>query len=337
MKKYFCLTIIFVCLSIFSAEAAVAPELLQALGQVYGGQFNAANGIISPYITAHPAESDGYLLRGIAREWYAYMTFKRATLDSQIMGDYEKARQLADAALEKDPDNTENKIKLANAYVYVSKKQLDMGHKMQAGSSLKRAKNLMQEVLGKDPNNPEAYFAIGLFNYFSDNVPAGFRWLASLLGFKGDRRVGKDYITRASLVPNLTQTDALYMLFYIAARKEHDYAQAANYSQELVKRYPDNNIYRALNVEMLFRTKKIPEARAEFAVFESQCNALGNECNKSTGFLSYFFMTKTSLEEKNMEMARQYYQKAMAFDQKNEKGASAKLAEWKDQIFGQTQ
>lgn len=313
----------------------MAPELLQALNQVYSGQFATANGLIAPYITAHPAESDGYLLRGIAREWYAYMTFKKATLDAQIMGDYEKARQLANTSLEKDPDNTENKIKLANAYVYVSKKQLDMGHKMQAGSSLKKAKNLMLEVLNKDPNNPEAYFAVGLFNYFSDNVPAGFRWLASLLGFKGDRRVGKDYITRASLVPNLTQTDALYMLYYIAARKEHDYAQATNYTQELVNRYPDNNVFRALNVEMLFRIKKIPEARAEFAVFESQCVALGAECNQSSGFLPYYFMTKTFLEETNMEMARQYYQKAIAFDQKHDKGATAKLAEWKDQILGQ--
>lgn len=334
MKIFFYSTVVLVCFFAFAAQSAVAPELLPVVDQVYGAQFEAAKTVVAAYIVAHPEDPDGYLLRGMTREWYQFCTFKRGSLDTVIMEDYEKARQLAEARLEREPNNLNYKMQLANAYVYVSKKQLDGGHKMQAGSSLKKAKNLMLEVLAKDPNNPEAFFAIGLFNYFSDNVPAGFKWLASLLGFKGDRKIGKDYIGRASQSPNLMKNDALYMLYHISARSEHDYEAALPYMAQLHNIFPGNYIFTCKKAEMEFRSKKIDEAKNDAQACFSSCDALGNDCHKGVAFINYYFMTDVSVKENDLIAGKQYYLKALATDiGEHKKTAAPKMAEWKT-LFG---
>jgi tetratricopeptide (TPR) repeat protein len=241
---------------------------------------------------------------------------------------------LAEARLQKDPDNQTYKMQLANAYVYVSKKQLDGGHKMQAGSSLKKAKNLMQEVLAKDPNSPEAFFAVGLFNYYSDNVPAGFKWLASLLGFKGDRKLGKEYIQKASLSPNLMKNDALYMLYHISARSEHNYEAALPFMAQLHSAFPQNYIFTCKKAEMEFRTKRISEAKSDALACFSICDAMGNDCHKGAAFILYYFMTDTSVNENDLTAGKQYYLKALSTDiGEHKKTAAKKMAEWKA-LFG---
>ena len=165
-------------------------------------------------------------------------------------------------------------------------------------------------------------------------VPSGFKWLASLLGFKGDRKLGKEYILRASSVPNLTQTDALYMLYYIAAKTEHDYAQALVYMQQLNTRFPNNIVFKCRNAEMLYRNNRVPESRVAFTLFIDQCNALGDECNKRDAFLAYYFLTKGYLEENNIGMAKLYYGPAVINDQHEHKKATADLEKWKEQLGG---
>ena len=46
---------------------------------------------------------------------------------------------------------------------------------MQAANTLKKAKKIMEGVVAKEPGNADAYFAIGMFNYFAENVPSGLK------------------------------------------------------------------------------------------------------------------------------------------------------------------
>lgn len=308
--------------------AKTPSELLGAVENIYAANFGAARSTISAYLAAHPDESYGYLLRGMTNEWDQLLNNKGSRLDANIMADYEKARQLAETKLDADPDNNDKKIDLANALIYVAKKQIDQGHKIQSGTALKKASSLMQDVIEKDPANAEAYFAIGLFNYFADNVPSGFKWLAAILGFRGDRNKGLSYIQKAATAPSLTQGDAKFMLVYIYSQKESNYAQALVYARELNARYPANIVFLFDHAEMLFRTKKITEARERFARFFESCSARQAQCPQKYEFLANYFVAWSYMDEKNHAMAKKFLESAIRLDTKKFKDRTADLKKW---------
>ena len=326
------------CLIVFAISptlhAKTPPELLGAVENIYAANFGAARSIIGAYVAAHPDQPYGYLLRGISSEWHQLVNNKGSSLDAAIMADYEKARQLAEAELEKDPGNLEKKVDLSNALIYVAKKQIDQGHKVQAGATLKRASSQVQDVIERNPDHSEACFSIGLFNYFADNVPSGFKWLAAILGFHGDRNKGLAYIQKAASAPSLTQGDARFMLSYIYSQKEGRYDQALIYATQLFNRYPANPIFIFDYSEMLFRTKKVVDARANFSKFFDYCTTHKGSCAQKYEYLANYFMAWSYMDEKNFTGAKKYLDKAIELDTKKYKDRTADLDKWKTLIVG---
>jgi tetratricopeptide (TPR) repeat protein len=324
MKKW--LLVLLLCFFALPAQAKISSQLLNAVDHIYNANFAQANAIIGGHISSNPNDPAGYLLRGISTEWFQIVNNKGKSFNKKIMADYQKARILATDALEADKNNLDKKVMLGNSYIYVAKKLIDTSHNVQAGSALKKAKNLMEEVLQQNPSQHEAYFAIGLFNYFSENVPPGFKWLAKLLGFNGSRTKGLDYLNKASNSKNLTQGDAIYILVYIFSDKESKYATALKYSQILRKKYPNNPVFLFDEAEMLFRTKKLAESRKLFDEYFTYCAS--HACKKEYRFLANYFMTWSYMDEKDYAGAKKYVDKANELNTKRFKDRSADLKKW---------
>ncbi|MCP5463928.1 MAG: DUF3808 domain-containing protein [Deltaproteobacteria bacterium] len=327
LKKF----VLFVLILIVPQSAfAQTPEpLLQALQHIYHVRFAEAQKIIGQYIVKHPEDAQGYILRGILKEWDQLVNNRGKSKNDEIMDEFQKARILGTDALEKDPDNVHLKTVLANAYLYVSKKQIDTGHKGQSGLSLKKAKNLMEEVIQKDPNNHQAYFSIGLFNYFADRVPSGFKWLAKLIGISGDAKKGLAYLHKAAQVPSLTQVDAEFMLVYILSRREGRYKDALVYAADLYKRYPENHVFLFDYSEMLFRTKNIAESREQFAKYFEFCEQNKGVCSQDLRYLSNYFVAWSYIDEKDFKNAKPYLIKADELNNKRYKDRSQDIENWK--------
>lgn len=330
MKKIF---EIFVLLFLsFQVHAAIPSELQSSIDQIYNGNFSAADATIASYISSHPQDAAGYLMRGISREWNQSINNKGKSLNSQIAADYEKARVLSLEAWEKDENNVDKKVMVGNAYMYVAKKQLDMGHKLLAGNSLKKSKNLMLEVLEKDSGNANAYFAVGLFNYFSANVPAGFKWLAEILGFTGSRAVGLEYIQKAASVPNLAQGDASFMMVYIYKNKEKNYKTALAYDLQLRQKYPNNPLFLFDEAEIYWYQKSPRECRESLNQFLTYCSA--HACAQQKLFLSHYYLTKIYLDEKAKDKAKENLEKAVKLDTGKDKEITANLRQWEEDLAG---
>lgn len=327
MKRVMFLCFVF-CAVNFPTHAQVAPSLLGAIKKIYNAQFSAANIEIGQHIQSHPHDPAGYILRGIANEWYQTAMTDGTGLNSVIMADYQKARKLAEEALEKDKNDAGKKTLLGNALMYVSKKNLDMGYRSQAAFTLKMAKNLMEEVIAVEPANAQAYFAVGMFNYFAAKVPPGFRWLANLIGFKGSAAKGLTYIKKAAATPNLSQGDAQYMLVYIYSSKEKNYPAALQYADQLYRSYPDNHIFLFNLAEMQFRTKKVAPARANFQKFFDFCASRSGACSQKYLYLANYFMTWSYMDEQDYKNAKKYHAEAVKLDTKKYADRMADLKKW---------
>lgn len=329
MKNFFLIVVLALLAFTSNVKANVyAPELTEVVPLIYSGQVSAAKKKIQAYIDQNPEEAQGYLLLGIAKEWEMIVRNRNSSFHHVIMKDLQKARVLGKKALEKDA-SIRNKIILGNTYLYISKKLIDTSHSGQAGSNLKIGKNLMEEVMKKDPNNPHAYFAIGLFNYFADNVPSGFKWLAKILGFDGSRSKGLSYLNKASQVQNLTQMDATFMLTYIYSQKEGNYPKALETASQAYKKYPSNLLFLFDYAEMAFRNKKIDLARSHFEKYFKLCSKLKKGCPQKYDYLSNYFMAWSYIDDKNYEAARPYVEKADKLDTKVYKDRSSDIQKWR--------
>lgn len=287
------------------SSAFVPTELSGTIDNIYNADFTTAARNINAYITAHPDDPAGYLLRGMLGEWDQVVNNKRKANNPAIQLDYERANDRALMALEKDPENVSKMVMLGNTYMYMAKKLVDDGHKMQGGFALKKAKELMLGVIAKEPENEDAYMALGVFNYFSANVPSGFKFLANLLGFNGDEAKGIDFLKRATERENLTRGDAGYLLVYIYDEKEKNYAEALNYNALLKQRYPNNPAFQYETGEIDFRQKKYADSRVAFDQYFAFCQGKpGGFCNNKYNFLAHYFIAWGYIEENNLAAAK---------------------------------
>jgi tetratricopeptide (TPR) repeat protein len=284
------------------AQANSPSELSNAIGLYMNGDFTQALSQIEAYIGTHPNEATGYLVRGMCREWEQMSLNKKN--DGLSLADYQKANGLAQLALEKNPGDWDAKILLGNTFMYVAKKQIDSGSKLTGGGTLKKSQGLMNEAITQNPNAFDAYLALGIFNYFSENIPSGFKWLAMLIGFKGDAAKGITYINKAASSPNLTQGDAEFMQLYIAHKKK-DYPRALQVSESLSSKYPGNLKFLNYLIQYQQRNKAYAASRESFTKYAALCQSAG-PCNKENDFLANFFVAWGYMEEKNYQEAKPY-------------------------------
>ncbi len=269
------------------AAPSAAPELIKAKDAIGNVDFVAAEQIIAAYIQTHPRDPYGFLMRGICRDWQQMISGQYKALNNQILDDFDQARILAQVASDEDHNNLEKKITLGHALMYVSKKMIDQGQSFRAGGYLKRAKDIMTYVQLQEPNNKEVDLPLGVFNYFSANVPKNLKWAASLLGFSGSAQEGLAAMQRASAYNNFSQLDAQYLYTYTLYKHENSFNQALAQNDILKKRYPGNPEFDFLNAEIVYRKKDYKTALVFFQKFDEMCQA--KKCAKRYEFMSHYF------------------------------------------------
>lgn len=330
MKKFSVLIfVLFYFLSLSQTAHAIAPQLSQGIDQIFNANFSQAKTTIDGYLASHSQDPAGYLARGMLLEWDQVVNNKRNALNGAIMAEYQKANQLAQTAFDADQNNIDKMVMLGNTYMYMAKKQVDSGHKMQGGGTLKKAKELMLTALEKDPGNNDAYFALGVFNYFSANVPSGFKWLAILLGFNGNKADGLKYIKQAAENKNLTQGDAAFLLVYIYMQKERNYAAALTYNGILKSRYPGNPAFQYEDGEIYYRLKNYAASRTAYDGFLAFCAGKPQDfCNGKYTFSAHYFITASYIEEKNPAMAKKHIDMAIKLNTSQYKDRNVFLDLW---------
>lgn len=307
-------------------EPPPVDPVISLVSTIFSGDFARAKAQADAFIVSKPQDPTGYLLRGMANDWSQFIADK--PLDPVVMADYQKAVDLARALVQSSPGNLDYQVLLGNSLMYLSKKYVDTGSKMKAGSVLKESSKIMESVIAKDPSRDDAFFAIGMFNYFAANVPSGFKWLASLAGIKGDGVKGLSYIQKAAESPTLTQLDAKYILFYIYSQKQGRYELAHDQVASLFRAYPDNSLFWFDLAEMRMRTKKFAESQALFDKFLRHCEAGANNCRQKYRYLANFFTAWSYMDTNQHDQAKPFAVKAHDLDTKVYKDRTKQIKGW---------
>lgn len=121
--------------------------------------------------------------------------------------------------------------------------------------------SLIRQAYALDSTLADAYLPIGGFNYYAGMHSAPVQLLARMFGIRPDRRSGIQILQRAVRQAPYAWIEAVSVLSIIYLYFEDDPEMAFQYTDLLLRHYPENYYFNFLMGEELVRTHRLAEAR----------------------------------------------------------------------------
>jgi hypothetical protein len=155
----------------------------------------------------------------------------------------QRARKLAEKRLVTIPQHPGALLTLAltdgmqgDFEALIKKRQL------QSLSFIRRAEKEANALLRVEPDNGDAYVALGAANYIIGCMPAYKRFMLWFGGIHGDRQVGMEQLQRAATRGHYLKPLAKTMLA-LAAEREHQFDLARSLFADLNAEFPTNPVF----------------------------------------------------------------------------------------------
>jgi tetratricopeptide (TPR) repeat protein len=143
-----------------------------------------------------------------------------------------------------------------------------------------RARDNMLKAVALDPGLADAYFALGLYNYYVDTLSAMARVLRFMMGIPGgSKEEGIRQLHRAIAEGQLTSAVARFYLAINLHNFDQRYEEALRVISPLRDEYPENPLFHLLQGDLYAKLGRRQEARAEYKA-AVQLKAPDEECRK---------------------------------------------------------
>jgi len=122
-----------------------------------------------------------------------------------------------------------------------------------------------EKVLKLKPDYYDAYLSIGVYDYIVGNLPFSYKFLASMVGVRGNKKRG---ITRLQTIieKNAVTADDARILLVAIYRNEKRYDDALSLLEQLSSKYPNSYLLKLERASTLVTLNRSDDA---YAVFES--------------------------------------------------------------------
>lgn len=163
-------------------------------------------------------------------------------LDAEFHRELDTAIRLAEAKLAASPKDIDASYGLGSAFgLQASYAAAVEGSTFAAFKSARRAYDIEEGVLERDPKRAEAAIVVGTYRYIVSTLAMPSRWMAYMVGFGGGKEKGIALV-EAALKDREAHVDAAAALILIYTREgRHD--DALQLLRELEKEYPRNRLF----------------------------------------------------------------------------------------------
>ena len=157
--------------------------------------------------------------------------------------DLDKSDKLADSILKASPQDSRALFaKVLNLGLRGDYVALVQGHGLGSLRYMKEAGALAERLLKVDPQNYDAYLAVGVENYMLGLSPAPVRWMLRLYGAQTDKQEGVERLQLAATRGHYLLPFAR-LLLAVAAMRDHNRLEARKLLDDLVEAFPNNHLY----------------------------------------------------------------------------------------------
>jgi len=261
------------------AESAGNQEMaVRGMNKLMDGDFDGALGIFHQIQNSDPSSPLGYLLEADANWWRIYLT-EANLIDPDVFealseaptpydADFRRfdeiAVQKAEARILAHQDEARSYFYEGLAYGLRARLEALRDHALGTARAGKKLRNLSLTALKLDPNLNDAWFGVGLYNYFVDTLPTYVKMLRFLILLPGgDRLVGLRQIQQAMEKGQLVSTEARFHLAKNCSRSiDRQYAKSLELFRQMQEQYPHNPLWTLLVGSVELRMGKVKEGEA---------------------------------------------------------------------------
>jgi tetratricopeptide (TPR) repeat protein len=166
--------------------------------------------------------------------------------DAAFSAEVERAIASTEAWSRREPRNAEAHFYTGGAYAARVQWRVLRGERVAAARDGKRIKAALERAADLDPALEDAYFGIGLYQYYADVAPAAAKFLRFLLLLPGGNKTeGLARMRRTHANGKLLQGEADYQLQIVYLWYERRADLAIDLLESLRDRYPGNPIFAA--------------------------------------------------------------------------------------------
>lgn len=192
-----------------------------------------------------PAPREACDVLAATRTWWRILLDPRSRgLDERFSSEAEQAIASTEAWASREPGNAEAHFYAGGAYAARAQWRVLRNEPLGAARDGKRIKVALDRAIALNPALEDAYFGVGLYEYYADVAPAAAKVLRFFLMLPGGNRTeGLAQLRRARANGTLLQGEADYQLQVIYLWYEHRTDLAVGLLESLRDRYPGNPIF----------------------------------------------------------------------------------------------
>ena len=236
---------------VFGATSLSAADLrgVGALKRVYDAildaRFDDARAELKRACGPAPREACD-VLAATTTWWRILIDPDSRALDARFAAEVDHAIKSTEAWAARDPPNAEAHFYTGAAYAARVQWRVLREETLAAARDGKRIKQALERAIALDPDLDDAYFGIGLYQYYADVAPAAAKILRFLLMLPGgDKTEGLARVQRTRARGALLQGEADYQLHILYLWYERRADLALELLASLKDRYPGNPIFAA--------------------------------------------------------------------------------------------
>lgn len=256
-------------------EAGNRAIALRGMNKLMDGDIDSAIEIFRQIQKSDPQSPLGYLLEADANWWKIYLT-EANLIDPDVFEALSEAatpydenfRRLDELAIGKaeeriraHQDEARNYFYEGLAYGLRARLEALRDHALATARAGKKLRNLSLVALKLDPNLYDAYFGIGLYNYFEDTLPTYVKMLRFLILLPGgDRLEGLRQIQQAMEKGQLVTGEAKFHLAKNYSRSlDRQFTKSLELLRQMEQQYPQNPLWKLLAGSVELRMGQVNE------------------------------------------------------------------------------
>ena len=222
-----------------------ADALVRVYGDILDARFDQAEAALTQARKMAPPEACD-VLAATATWWRILLDPDSHALDRRFTAEADEAIRSTEAWVAREPQSAEAHFYAGAAYAARVQWRVLREERLAAARDGKRIKQLLERAIALDPDLDDAYFGIGLYQYYADVAPAAAKFLRFLLMLPGGSKTeGMAQMKRTRARGTLLQGEADYQLqiLYLWYEKRADLA--VDLLVSLRDRYPGNPLFAA--------------------------------------------------------------------------------------------
>jgi tetratricopeptide (TPR) repeat protein len=257
------------------AETGALEIANRGMNKLMDGDFDAATQAFRQIQQLDPESPLGYLLEADASWWKIYLT-EGDLVDPDVFealseaptaydDDFRRSDDLAirkaEVRLEAQQDEARNDFYAGLAYALRAQLEALRDHALATARAGKKMRNLSLAALKLDPNLNDAWFGVGLYNYFVDTLPTYVKMLRFLILLPGgDRLEGLRQMEQAMDKGQLVTEEAKFHLAKNYSRPiDRQYARSLELFRQMQQQFPHNPLWKLLVGSVELRMGNVKE------------------------------------------------------------------------------